>query len=53
MAVLELKPEQSCRYDLISLGEIMLRFDPERGGFTPRAPFGSGKAAVNTMSPAD
>jgi 2-dehydro-3-deoxygluconokinase len=31
MATLQLKPESSCRYDLLSLGEIMLRFDPGEG----------------------
>ncbi|HJX71774.1 MAG TPA: sugar kinase [Bacteroidales bacterium] len=28
MAVLNLKPEEKCRYDCISLGEVMLRLDP-------------------------
>lgn len=28
MSVLNIKPAESCRYDLISLGEIMLRLDP-------------------------
>ena len=31
MAILDIKPAESCRYDLISLGEIMLRFDPGEG----------------------
>jgi len=31
MAILDLKPTESCRFDLISLGEIMLRFDPGEG----------------------
>jgi 2-dehydro-3-deoxygluconokinase len=31
MAILEIKPAGSCRYDLIALGEIMLRFDPGEG----------------------
>ncbi len=31
MAILDIKPVGSCRYDLISLGEIMLRFDPGEG----------------------
>ena len=31
MAVLDIKPAQECRYDQISLGEIMLRFDPGEG----------------------
>jgi 2-dehydro-3-deoxygluconokinase len=28
MAVLELKPQSECRYDILSLGEIMIRLDP-------------------------
>ena len=28
---LTIKPKQSCRWDLISLGEVMLRFDPRDG----------------------
>ena len=28
MAMLELKPSESCKYDILSLGEVMLRFDP-------------------------
>ncbi len=31
MATLEVKPQSSCKYDLLSLGEIMLRFDPGEG----------------------
>jgi len=31
MAVLDIKPAESCRYDLVSLGEIMLRLDPGPG----------------------
>ena len=31
MAVLDIKPVDSCQYDLISLGEIMLRLDPGEG----------------------
>ena len=31
MAVLDVKPAQDCRYDQVSLGEIMLRFDPGEG----------------------
>lgn len=31
MGVLEIKPAEACRYDLVSLGEIMLRFDPGEG----------------------
>ncbi len=31
MAILNLKPAESCKYDLIALGEIMLRLDPGEG----------------------
>ena len=31
MALLKIKPEASCKYDLIALGEIMLRLDPGEG----------------------
>ena len=31
MAVVEIKPADSCRYDLVSLGEVMLRLDPGEG----------------------
>ena len=31
MSILEIKPAEDCRYDLVSLGEIMLRLDPGEG----------------------
>lgn len=31
MTVIELRPADQCRYDLVSLGEIMLRLDPGEG----------------------
>jgi 2-dehydro-3-deoxygluconokinase len=31
MAVLTIRPAGSCRYDLVSLGEVMLRLDPGEG----------------------
>ena len=31
MAILDIKSAKDCQYDLISLGEIMLRFDPGEG----------------------
>jgi len=31
MAVLEIKPAEQCQYDLLSLGEVMLRLDPGEG----------------------
>ncbi|NCZ64562.1 MAG: sugar kinase, partial [Cellvibrionales bacterium] len=29
---LSIRPKSECKYDLISLGEIMLRLDPGEGG---------------------
>ncbi|MGC5032541.1 sugar kinase [Micromonospora sp. DT229] len=31
MSVLDLRPAEDCRYDLVSLGEVMLRLDPGEG----------------------
>ena len=31
MAILEIKPAEACAYDLIALGEVMLRLDPGQG----------------------
>jgi len=28
MAILELRAQSECRYDILSLGEVMLRLDP-------------------------
>ncbi|MHC4628943.1 MAG: PfkB family carbohydrate kinase, partial [Planctomycetota bacterium] len=28
MAVIDVKPESDCKYDIVSLGEIMIRLDP-------------------------
>jgi hypothetical protein len=43
MAQLKIKPADSCKYDLLSLGEIMLRLDPGEGRIrTTRASFVAG-----------
>src|SRR5512136_788009 len=31
MATLKIKPAESCKYDILSLGEVMLRLDPGDG----------------------
>lgn len=31
MSKLEIKPAEACRFDLVALGEVMLRFDPGEG----------------------
>ena len=28
MTVMDIKPKSECRYDILSLGEIMIRLDP-------------------------
>ncbi len=40
---LNVKPKESCRWDVVSLGEVML-------ASTRRAPFGCGRAAASTTS---
>ncbi len=30
-SALKIKPKESCRWDLVSLGEVMLRLDPGDG----------------------
>ena len=31
MSILEIKSKESCQYDLVALGEVMLRLDPGEG----------------------
>ena len=31
MSALAIKPPEACRFDLVALGEVMLRFDPREG----------------------
>ena len=45
---LNLKTAEACRYDAVSLGEIMLRLDPGEGRIRTAREFRSGKAAANT-----
>jgi len=50
MAVINVKAKTECKYDIVSLGEIMIRLDPgeERIHTTTFAP---GKAGASTTSP--
>lgn len=50
---LNVKDAASCKYDMISLGEIMLRLDPGEGRIKTRVPSEHGRAAANTMSQED
>lgn len=50
---LQLKEQGTYAYDMISLGEIMLRLDPGEAALNRRVPFVRGRAAVNTTLRAD
>lgn len=49
--MLQIRPADQCRFDLVSLGEIMLRVDPSEGRVGTARSFRCGKAAVSTTSP--
>lgn len=40
MSPLRLRPEEDCRYDLVALGEVMLRLDPGEGRIRTTRSFG-------------
>lgn len=46
---LNLKPKSECKYDAVSLGEVMLRLDRVREESGPPGLFAHGRAAENTM----
>lgn len=46
---LNLKPKSECKYDAVSLGEVMLRLDPAREESEQQDPSEHGKAAESTM----
>ncbi len=47
---LVLKPAEQCRYDALSLGEVMLRLDPGEGRIRTARQFRAGRAAASTTS---
>lgn len=49
---LTIKSEQECRWDIASLGEVMLRLDPEKAASIPPVPSACARAAGNTTWPA-
>jgi len=49
MAVLDLKSADQCRFDMVALGEILLRLDPGEGRVRLRGNLTRGKVAANTM----
>ena len=53
MTQLSLRPREECRYDLVALGEVMLRFDPGDGRIATTRTFPARRVGANTTSPAD
>ena len=49
---LKLKTAEECRYDAVSLGEIMLRLDPGEGRIRTARAFRAWEGAANIMSSA-
>jgi 2-dehydro-3-deoxygluconokinase len=47
---LTIKPKSGCRWDLVSLGEVMLRFDPGEYRIWTTRNFKVSEGAVNTTS---
>ena len=50
---MQTKSPETCQYDIISLGEVMLRLDPGEDASTPPVLSAHGKAAANTTWHAD
>ena len=53
MSQLQIKSAESCHYDEISMGEVMLRLDPAKAASAPRAPSEPGKGEENITSRGD
>ena len=45
---LSLRPAAECRYDAVSLGEVMLRLDPGEGRIRTARQFRAWRAAAST-----
>ena len=48
---LSIRPQSECKYDLISLGEIMLRLDPGEGRIRTAREFKAWEGGGSTMLP--
>ena len=48
---LQIKSKSECRYDLVSLGEIMLRLDPGEGRIRTTRNFAAWEGGASTMLP--
>ena len=51
MAALEIRKPDSARWDLVALGEVMLRLDPGDGRIATTRSSAPGRAAASTTSP--
>lgn len=50
---LNLRPASECKFDEVSLGEVMLRLDPAKEESVQQEASVHGKAAENIMLPVD
>ena len=50
---LTIRPQSECKYDLISLGEIMLRLDPGKAEYEHLVNSMPGRVGVSIMLPVD
>ena len=50
---MQFKPADACRFDILSLGEVMLRLDPADGRVRTARSFDVWEGAASTTSPAD
>jgi 2-dehydro-3-deoxygluconokinase len=50
MTLLEIRPAAECRYDLVALGEVMLRLDPGAGRVATARTFTASEGAASTTS---
>ena len=53
MTSIKIKPEHECRFDILSLGEVMLRLDPGEGRIHTTRKFNAweGGGEYNVLSP--
>ena len=49
---LSIKPQDRCAFDLVSLGEVMLRLDPGEGRIRTARHFQAWEGGASTTSPA-
>ena len=50
--MIETRPAEECEFDIVALGEVMLRLDPGEGRIRTARRSRPGRAAASTTSPA-